>query len=82
MVESGYNPNLPILDTSQIYSNIPRSQSGSTADDVHAGGRRRRRGDPFMEISRRGRRSRLKWRGCEPPPDGGSALPLPPSPFI
>jgi len=33
MVESGYNPNLPILDTSQIYSNIPRSQSGSTVDD-------------------------------------------------
>jgi len=41
-----------------------------------------RGGGSFVEISRRGRRSRLKRRGCEPPPDGGRALPLPPSPFI
>ena len=32
MVESGYNPNLSITEISQIYSNIPRSHSGSTAD--------------------------------------------------
>ena len=33
MVESGYNPNLPIIEISQIYSYIPRSHSGSTSDD-------------------------------------------------